>query len=114
MLCLAASDVRATGPIANIAAIALPTAPTYSRHAPERTLLYALVQAHYLDFTTRPAAKDRFLPDYVREEFDEFLRCGVLDQSFFGMAPRRGSRRWWSQIAEQAAIRQATVSRRCE
>jgi len=36
---------RATG-----APTALPAAPAYARHALERTLLYALVQAHYPDF----------------------------------------------------------------
>jgi len=57
-------------------------APTYARHVPERTLLYALVQAHYPDFIARLAAEDRSLPGYVREEFEAFLRCGVLKHVF--------------------------------
>lgn len=48
----------------------------------ERMLLYALVQAHYMDFIARLEAQDRPLPAYVREEFDEYLRCCVLDHGF--------------------------------
>jgi len=40
------------------------------------------VQAHYPDFIARLAAQDRSLPEYVREEFEAFLRCGVLDHGF--------------------------------
>ncbi|MCA3325291.1 MAG: transposase [Roseomonas sp.] len=45
-------------------------------------MLYALVQAHYTDFLARLEAEDRSLPAYVREEFEEYLRCGVLDHGF--------------------------------
>ncbi len=57
-------------------------ATCYARHAPERTLLYALVEAHYPDFMARIEAEDRALPEYVREEFEEYLRCGVLEHGF--------------------------------
>ena len=63
----------------------LPSAHTgsrYARHAPERTLLYALVQAHYPDFLARREVEDRPLPEYVREEFETYLRCGVLEHGF--------------------------------
>ncbi|EMR0528118.1 transposase zinc-binding domain-containing protein, partial [Pseudomonas aeruginosa] len=63
----------------------LPSAHTgsrYARHLPERTLLYALVQAHYPDFIARLEAQDRPLPEYVREEFETYLRCGVLEHGF--------------------------------
>ena len=49
-------------------------APRYARHSPERTRLYALVQAHYPAFIARLGAQDRSLPRYVHEEFEEFLR----------------------------------------
>ena len=74
--------LRLTAPEGRAANTALAAAPSYARHVPERTLLYALVQAHYLDFIARLAAQDRSLPDYVREEFEEYLRCGVLDHGF--------------------------------
>ena len=49
-------------------------APRYARRAPERTRLYALVQAHYPEFIARFGAQDRSLRKYVHEEFEEFLR----------------------------------------
>ena len=63
----------------------LPSAHTgsrYARHAPERTLLYVLVEAHYPDFIVRIEAEGRSLPGYVREAFDAYLRCGVLEHGF--------------------------------
>ncbi|WP_425133739.1 transposase zinc-binding domain-containing protein, partial [Enterobacter hormaechei] len=57
-------------------------AARYARHLPERTLLYALVQARYPDFIARLEAEDRPLPEYVREEFETYLRCGVLEHGF--------------------------------
>lgn len=68
------------------AAIITAATPRYARHAPERTLLYALVQAHYPDFIALLEAEDRSLSTHVREEFDEFLRCGVLDHGFLRVA----------------------------
>ena len=82
MLCLTATEGRATARAAGAAATARAAAPRYARHVPERTLLYALVQAHYPDFIARLEAEDRSLPAYVREEFEAFLRCGVLDHGF--------------------------------
>ena len=78
MLRLAAPEGGATP----FAAGAAPIAPTYARHVSERTLLYALVQAHYPDFVASQAQEDRPLPENVRAEFEEFLRCGVLDHGF--------------------------------
>jgi hypothetical protein len=49
MLRLAAPEGRATARVARAAAIALAVTPRYARHVPERSLLYALVQAHYPD-----------------------------------------------------------------
>ena len=82
MLCLTAPEGRATARVAGAASTARSAALTYARHAPQRTLLYALVQAHYPDFLARLAAQDRPLPAYVREAFDAYLRCGVLDHGF--------------------------------
>ena len=45
-------------------------AARYARHLPERTLLYALVQAHYPDFIARLEAQDRPLPEDVREQYE--------------------------------------------
>lgn len=59
-----------------------PPAPRYARHAPGYTLLYALVAAHYPDFIACLQAAGRSLPEPVREEFDDYLSCGVLDHGF--------------------------------
>jgi len=82
VLRLTALEGRATQRAASAAATAQAAAPTYARHAPERTLLYALVQAHYPDLIARLAVQDRSLPEYVCEEFEAFLRCGVLEHGF--------------------------------
>ena len=82
MLCQTAPSRRATPNPAGDPSSTRSAAPTYTRHAPERTLLYALVQAHYPDFLARMAARDRPLPAYVREAFEAYLRCGVLEHGF--------------------------------
>lgn len=69
------AEVRAPGPTAQASLC-------YARHAPARTLLYALVDAHYPDFMARLEAEGRSLPEYVREEFENYLRCGVLEHGF--------------------------------
>jgi len=73
---------RATPGASSAAPAPQTAASTYARRASERTPLYALVQAHYPDLIARLAVEDRSLPEYVREEFEAFLRCGVLDHGF--------------------------------
>jgi hypothetical protein len=82
VLCFTAPEGSASAPAAGAAATAQAAAPRYARHVPARTLLYALVQAHYPDFIARLEAEDRSLPAYVRDELDAYLRCGVLDHGF--------------------------------
>ena len=45
----------------------------FERHRPEQTLLYKLVEQYYPDFEMQWASEGRALPDYVRQEFDEYL-----------------------------------------
>ncbi|WP_181901543.1 transposase zinc-binding domain-containing protein [Thalassotalea euphylliae] len=54
----------------------------YKRHRPESTLLYQLVKRYYPTFVATLAAQDRFLPHYVENEFEGFLRCGRLENGF--------------------------------
>ena len=68
-------------------------APRYERHRPEQTLLYQIVDKHYPDFLAQLAAEDRFLPDYVQQDFTEFLKCGLLEHGFFESALRKLSPR---------------------
>ena len=54
----------------------------YARHRPETTLRYRLVDEHYPAFADRMAAQGALLPEYVRREFEEYLRCGRLEHGF--------------------------------
>ena len=54
----------------------------YERHRPEQTLLYQLIEEYYPAFEAQWASEGRVLPDYVRQEFDEYLKCGRLEHGF--------------------------------
>jgi len=54
VLCFTEPEAHAS---ARAATTAQAAAPRYARHDPERTLLYALVQAHYPDFLARLEAE---------------------------------------------------------
>ena len=56
--------------------------PRFERHRPEQTLLYQLVDRYYPAFEAQLAVEDRVLPNYVRREFDEYLKCGRLEHGF--------------------------------
>jgi ribosomal protein S27E len=57
-------------------------APLYTRHRPERTLLYQLVREYYPAFTVHLAAQGAVLPSYVEREFEAYLKCGRLEHGF--------------------------------
>lgn len=59
----------------------------FERHRPEQTLLYKLVEQYYSDFEMQWASEGRALPDYVRQEFDEYLKCGRLEYGFLRAKP---------------------------
>lgn len=55
----------------------------YERRRPEETTLYQLVQEHVESFFAQVETETGAgLPDYVQEEFDAFLECGVLAHGF--------------------------------
>ena len=55
----------------------------YARHRPEQTTLYRLVQQHAATFFAQAEdAAGADLPQFVREEFDAFLECGILAHGF--------------------------------
>lgn len=56
--------------------------PGYRRHRPEATLFYQLVAEHYAGFRDRRAAEGRQLPRYVEDEFEAYLKCGLLEHGF--------------------------------
>jgi hypothetical protein len=55
----------------------------YERHRPEQTTLYRLVQQHAATFFEQAeAAAGADLPQFVNDEFDAFLECGILAHGF--------------------------------
>ena len=55
---------------------------TYERHQPEQTLLYQLVEAHYLSLVDQLAQQGKSLPYRVHREFEAYLKCGRLEHGF--------------------------------
>ncbi len=50
----------------------------YERHRPEQTTLYRLVQQHAATFIAQAEdAAGADLPQFVKDEFDAFLECGI-------------------------------------
>jgi hypothetical protein len=60
--------------------VASATAGVYERHRPEASLLYKLVQRHWRTFEAQIDAEHdgHGLPSFVRQEFETYLRCGIL------------------------------------
>jgi hypothetical protein len=67
---------------------ALQRAPTahpcdYERRRPEETILYRLVQENLESFLAQlEAERGSGLPEFVKDEFDAFLACGILAHGF--------------------------------
>ena len=56
---------------------------TYSRHKPEETVLYKIVQGNWLKLQNQVIRDTGYpLPDFVIKEFEEYLRCGLLCHGF--------------------------------
>lgn len=54
----------------------------YTRHQPEKTLLYQVIEESYPKFLSHVAESDKTLPQYVQNEFEEYLKCGRLEHGF--------------------------------
>lgn len=57
----------------------------YERHRPEQTTLYPyrIVQQHAANFFAQAeGAAGADLPQFVKDEFDAFLECGILAHAF--------------------------------
>ena len=55
----------------------------HERHRPEQTTLYRLVQQHAATFFEQAeAAAGADLAQFVKDEFDAFLECGILAHGF--------------------------------
>jgi len=59
-----------------------PSGAQYSRHRPEETLLYQIIDDYYPDFVAQLESERRSLPRFVSKEFEEYLKCGRLEHGF--------------------------------
>jgi ribosomal protein S27E len=57
-------------------------APAYCRHRPEQTALYAIIEEHNPRFLEAVEYSDGNLPGFVRREFEDYLKCGLLEHGF--------------------------------
>ena len=55
---------------------------SYQRHRPEETPLYGIVATYYPRFVERLNAEGGLLPAFVKQEFDDYLKCGLLEHGF--------------------------------
>ena len=58
------------------------TAPGYYRHQPEQTELYSVIAKHYPRFVDEIERSGGYLPKFVRQEFEDYLKCGLLEHGF--------------------------------
>ena len=54
----------------------------YECHRPEETPLYDIVRTHYPRFLAQLEADGGSLPAFVKQEFDDYLKCGLLEHGF--------------------------------
>ena len=58
------------------------SAAVYIRHRPETTLLYQIIREYWPEFQAELASQDKYLPAYVTQEFEAYLKCGRLEHGF--------------------------------
>jgi hypothetical protein len=65
----------------------------YERRRPEETTLYQVVQEHLESFVAQVKTETgASLPEFIKDEFDAFLECGILAHGFLRAARMRS---WW-------------------
>ena len=75
----------------------------YERRRPEETALYQLVQEHAESFSAHIEAETGAnLPQFVKDEFDAFLDCGILAHGFLRL--RCGDRGVWRRAPRTWSI----------
>lgn len=57
-------------------------APTYHRHRPEQTAPYSIINQHCPRFIQEIERSGGHLPGFVRQEFEDYLKCGLLEHGF--------------------------------
>jgi ribosomal protein S27E len=58
------------------------SAAVYVRHRPKTTLLYQIIREYWPEFQAELASQDKYLPAYVTQEFEAYLKCGRLEHGF--------------------------------
>ncbi len=58
------------------------SAAAYVRHPPETTVLYQVIHEYWPEFQAELASHGKYLPAYITQEFDEYLKCGRLEHGF--------------------------------
>ena len=79
----------------------------YERRRPEETTLYQVVQEHFETFLAQVETETgASLPDFVKDEFDAFLECGILAHGLSSAcaAPSARMRSWWPSPASGAGF----------
>ncbi|NNL05977.1 MAG: IS91 family transposase, partial [Xanthomonadales bacterium] len=56
--------------------------PSYCRHQPEQTELYSVIATYYPRFVDEIERSGSYLPKFVRQEFEDYLKCGLLEHGF--------------------------------
>lgn len=54
----------------------------HDRHKPEETRLYQIISQHWQTFLLERAEEGRDVPKYIVNEFEAYLRCGILAYGF--------------------------------
>ena len=54
----------------------------YERRTPEDTILYQTIEKYLSEFRAQTQETDRNLPDFVFEEIEAYLKCGLLSHGF--------------------------------
>ena len=80
------------------------SAAVYVRHRPETTLLYQIVQEYWPEFQAELASKEKYLPAYITKEFNEFMKCGILEHGFLRIQCEA-----WPSMIRQLATRAGLV-----
>jgi hypothetical protein len=55
---------------------------SYARHRPEESILYNVIQQELAGFLARAQAREQPVPRFIEQEFQAFLRCGILAHGF--------------------------------
>ncbi len=56
--------------------------PSYAPRSPRSGLLYQTIASNFDDFIFETKCNEKSIPDYVLNEFDAYLKCGILEHGF--------------------------------